>query len=123
MADRKTAYFIHSTVHISFPIVGQFWGVPFTVEPWTTADYYNLTMCPENGPKRSFIAHLGHSTWSLKHAFAMPDSKCLYVGNSQGGRDPLSVDSTIEGDWPDYITTGLYDTKWKYNRYTEDTCP
>lgn len=118
----QSNYLLISTHTISVPTVGQFWGVNFTVVPFT-GDYYTLTMSPENAPTRSFIAHMGNSTWTLKHVPAIPNSKCFYVGNGQGGRDPLSNNSAIEGDWTDYITTGLYDTKWKYNQYTEDTCP
>ena len=90
---------------------------------------YTLTMFPlapsgQDAPRtRTFPAMLSDKTWSLDHKFAMPDSKCLYVGNSQGGPESSLDDSVIEGNWTDYITDSLYETKWTFSRYTAATCP
>ncbi len=121
----------YHALHIIFLVdTGQFWGVPFTVvDREMDGENYTLTMFPpalpdQDAPRnRTFPAMLSDKTWSLDHKFAMPDSKCLYVGNSQGGPESSLVDSVIEGNWTDYITDSLYETNWTFSRYNAGTCP
>ena len=109
---------------------GQFWGVPFTVaDSAMDGENYTLTIHPPqiNGQEapmnRTFPAMLGPRTWSLNHEFAIPGSKCLYVGDGQGGPENENVDSVIQGNYTHYITADLFSTEWAYSRYTATTCP
>ena len=109
--------------------VGQFWNVPFNIEPYDEPygsgsaqevnDYYVLTMSPPLSKKRSFVAEYDYYTWDYTI------SPCFYAGNRQGG--PLREvqdgpnDSPIQGYYRDYIVFSLFDTTPKYNRFTA-TC-
>lgn len=84
---------------------------------------YTLTMYPPNASKnRTVLASLSERTWTLSHVPAIPNSPCLYVGSIQAGPSPSHFDSVIEGSWEHYLTESLYDTTWRYSRYTADVC-
>ena len=72
---------------------------------------------------RSFAGILGSRTWTEDGRPVIPNSVCLYAGDSQGG--PLAearnfnFGPVVEGHYTEYICEGgIFDTTFTYSKYT-----
>ena len=127
-------YFSHLFHHSYAGIrTGQFWGIPININPYRgvwrgsftpLSARWNITMMPTApASPRSFAAILGSRTWTHDGRPVIPNSVCLYAGDSQGG--PLGearnfdFGPVVEGHYTEYICEGgIYDTTFTYSKYT-----
>ena len=74
---------------------------------------YTVTVAPEMSSPRSFVGEFLNLLWDKTK------SPCLYAGNAQGGPSEIDVpsQSVIEGNYRDYMVSGIYETLYKYSQF------
>ena len=97
-----------------------FWVPSSEVPP---SNRWNVTMVPAQVDSRSFAAVLYPTTWTEDTIPVIPNTPCLFAGDSQGG--PLgearhhSLGPVIEGHYTEYICKdGIFDTSFTYSKYS-----
>ncbi len=114
-------------------IPGQFWNVPFDIEPYeydgptpTYLDVENLFALtlshPSSPANRRFVAEYFCQKWDLSRG------TCFYAGNIQGG-DLLEItdssfnDPVIEGVFTEYVVEGIFNNVFKYSQFKGQDYP
>ncbi|CAI8020901.1 hypothetical protein GBAR_LOCUS12460 [Geodia barretti] len=102
----------------SHGLLGQFWNIPISVTILEGQPHVQIFK-PDQKNYRRFPAELSQLTWDRSRQY------CYYAGDSQGSSERVNQDPTqsvIEGVWTNYVTSGPFDTNFKYKRFEDNHC-
>jgi hypothetical protein len=110
----------------SHGLIGQFWNVPVTVEPYeglfngaVRSDDFIITVDHPSSEPRSFVGVWNEVTWEFEKR------GCYYAGNKQAGElaevaEPN--DPVIEGEYSQYKVDSLFSTGFAFSHFSDSRC-
>ena len=97
--------------------LGQFWNIPIFLIKDDSGPSIQVNKLGEDNYRR-FHALKYSLTWDRT------EKECYYVGNFQGGPEFTHnpIESVIQGTYSEYMTSGLFDTSFKYQIFDDSVC-